>query len=170
VGARLVLPRRDAGRLRLVKDESPGSGIVEVIGVFKLLKTVVLVALGVFALVGGHEDLAHALARFTHWTGAFSGRELVQGALARMLSLDDRTIHRLGVASLVYAAVFAVEGIGLIMRRGWAEWLTVVVTGSFIPLEIYELAHRPGPGKVAALLVNVAIVVYLARRRLEARR
>lgn len=167
--APVVLPRAEASRLRPVKDTGPGSGIVAAIGVFKLFKTAVLLTLGIVALAGGYEHLAHPIARFTRWTGAFSGREVVQRALARMLSLDDRTIHRLGVASLVYAIVFAVEGVGLLSRRSWAEWLTVGVTSSFIPLEVYELVVHPGPGKVAALLVNVATALYLAYRRLAAR-
>ena len=46
----------------------------------------------------------------------------------------------------------------------------VVVTGSFIPIEIYELVKDFGVGKVVALIVNVAIVIYLAWRRLEERK
>ncbi len=46
--------------------------------------------------------------------------------------------------------------------------LTVVVTASFIPLEVYELLRRPGPGKAFAVALNVAIVAYLARRRMTA--
>jgi len=44
----------------------------------------------------------------------------------------------------------------------------VVVTASFIPFEIWELTRRPGGGKVVALAVNAAIVVYLAWRRVRA--
>jgi uncharacterized membrane protein (DUF2068 family) len=170
VSPRAVLAGADARTLEVVRDTAPGSGILSVIGLFKLVKAGILVTLGVFALLGVHDHHAHALRHLTRWTGAFSGHELVQEALARFLALDDRTIRRLGVASLVYAAIFVVEGVGLLAKRTWAEWLTVGVTASFIPLEVYELAHRPGPGKIAALALNVAIVVYLAWRRVEARR
>ena len=165
-----MLLTADAGTLGVVKDTSAGSGVLAVIGVFKLVKTAVLLTLGVGALVGGHEDVAQVLAHFARWTGAFSGREIVQHLLARLLALDNHTIHRLGVASLVYAVMFAVEGVGLLSRRTWAEWLTVGVTGSLIPLEVYELWRRPGPAKAAALVLNVVIVAYLVWRRLEARR
>ena len=166
---RAVIATGDAGTLAIVRDTSAGSGIVTFIGVFKLVKTTILLTLGVWALTEGHEQVARDLARLTRWTGAFSGREVVQHALERLVSLDDRTIHRVGIASIVYAAVFATEGVGLIARRTWAEWLTVGVTASFIPLEIYELLRHPGPGKVAALALNLAIVAYLARRRVQAR-
>ena len=42
-----------------------------------------------------------------------------------------------------------------------AEWLTVFVTGSLIPLEVWEMIHRPTWGKLAILLGNVIIVAYL---------
>jgi uncharacterized membrane protein (DUF2068 family) len=167
--ARAVLAGVDPATLGLVKDTGPGSGIVSVIGFFKLVKTGILLTLGLWALVGGHDYHAHVLAHLTHWTGVFSGRELFQRGLARLLALDDHAIHKLGVASLAYAAIFGVEGIGLLAKQSWAEWLTVGITGSFVPLEVYELVHRPGPGKLAALVLNVAIVAILARRRLEAR-
>ena len=57
-----------------------------------------------------------------------------------------------------------VEGTGLVLRKRWAEWLTIVVTSSFVPFEAYELVHKPGVGKAVALVVNVAIVVYLIVR------
>jgi uncharacterized membrane protein (DUF2068 family) len=168
--ARAVLLTADAGTLGVVKDTGAGNGILAVIGVFKLVKTAVLLTLGIGALTGGHEDVVQVLAHFARWTGAFSGREIVQRALARLLALDNHTIHRLGVASLVYAVMFAVEGLGLLAKRTWAEWLTVGVTGSFIPLEAYELWHHPGPAKIVAIVLNFVIVAYLVWRRLEARR
>ena len=152
-----------------MKDTGPGNNIVVAIGVFKLVKTAILIVLGLIVLVGGHDDLERGLAHATHWTGVFSGRHVVQRVLARLLSLKEHTLHRLGIASLVYAAVFATEGVGLIRRRSWAEWLTVGVTASFVPLEIYELVHLPSRGKAVALLVNLAILAYLVVRRLTAR-
>jgi uncharacterized membrane protein (DUF2068 family) len=140
------------------------------IGAFKLIKTVILIILGVVAFTGAPGHLAHVLARLTHWTGIFSGREVVQRALAKLLSIDERTVHRLGVASFCYAAIFATEGTGLLLKRRWAEWLTVGVTGSFIPVEVYELGHRPGLAKAAALVLNLAIVAYLLWRLRAKRR
>ncbi|HEV3032898.1 MAG TPA: DUF2127 domain-containing protein [Polyangia bacterium] len=140
------------------------------IGVLKLVKTAILLALGVAAFTGAPGHIVHVVARVTHWTGIFSGRAVVQRVLAKVLSLDERTIHRLGVASFCYAAIFATEGTGLLLKRRWAEWLTVVVTGSLVPIEIYELVHGPGVGKLAALVLNVAIVAYLAWRLRAQRR
>ena len=61
-------------------------------------------------------------------------------------------------------SVFLVEGVGLMLRRGWAEVLTTVITVSFIPLEIYELVKHESWMKIGVILVNALIVVYLVRR------
>jgi uncharacterized membrane protein (DUF2068 family) len=65
------------------------------------------------------------------------------------------------MVTLAYAAVFTVEGIGLWMRQRWAEWVTTIITGSLIPLELWELFIKPNIGKAAVLLANVAIVIVL---------
>jgi uncharacterized membrane protein (DUF2068 family) len=57
--------------------------------------------------------------------------------------------------------VEGVEAVGLWYQRRWAEYLTLVVTASLLPLEVYELAHRLSPFKVVAFVINVAVVAYL---------
>jgi uncharacterized membrane protein (DUF2068 family) len=70
----------------------------------------------------------------------------------------------LSIGTFVYAAIFLVEGAGLLLRKRWAEFLTVFVTASFIPLEIYEIVRKPSPLKGVGILVNVLIVAYLVVR------
>jgi uncharacterized membrane protein (DUF2068 family) len=147
-----------------------GDDVLILIGVFKLVKAVVLVALGIAALANLPEHLSHAVAHATRWTGIFSGRELFQRGLTRVLALDERTVHKLGIASLIYAAVFTTEGVNLLRRKRWAEWLTIGVTASFVPLEGYELVVHPSKGKIVALALNVVILIYLVARRLADRR
>ena len=69
------------------------------------------------------------------------------------------------LAVILYAALEATEGVGLAMRRRWAEYLTVLATGVLIPFELTEVVAKPTLFRVGALLVNVAIVVYLAWRK-----
>ena len=68
-----------------------------------------------------------------------------------------------GGVALAYAAIFATEGIGLWLRKYWAEWFTVIATGSLIPVEAYEMVHKFSWLKLGALIGNVAIVIYLIR-------
>jgi uncharacterized membrane protein (DUF2068 family) len=143
-----------------------GDRLVGVIGVFKLMKSAVLGVLGVSGLLGLPERFVRPALRALQWTGAMSGHHAVRGAIVKLLSTSDQALRDLSIAGLCYAAVFAVEGVGLIRRRRWAEWLTVAVTASFMPLEIYELVRHPGAGKVVALAINAAIVAYLVGRRL----
>jgi uncharacterized membrane protein (DUF2068 family) len=75
--------------------------------------------------------------------------------------LSTSTIHTLRIVSLSYAAIFAVEGVGLWMEKRWAEWMTTIITASLIPLELWELFYRPNFGKAAVLMANIAIVAYL---------
>jgi len=142
--------------------------LVAAIGVFKLVKAAVLAPLGVAMLLGLRETIVRAVVHAVRWTGALSGHIAFRSAFARLRELDHRDLRELGVACLAYAAVFVVEGVGLLRGRRWAEWLTVFVTASFIPFEIWELTRRPGGGKVVALAVNAVIVVYLAWRRMRA--
>jgi uncharacterized membrane protein (DUF2068 family) len=52
----------------------------------------------------------------------------------------------------------------LLMAKRWAEWFSVIITSSLVPFEIYEIYRHPTVLKVGALLVNIAVVVYLVYR------
>ena len=138
--------------------------MLPLIGAFKLAKGLLIlaVALGVLHLVRG--DPADTLA---HWASELhidpEGRHFTR-AVDRILSLDARRLEALSAGMFVYAGLFLVEGVGLILGRRWAEYFTVVVTASFVPLEIYEIVRHPTLIRVAALLVNLAIVWYLVAR------
>jgi uncharacterized membrane protein (DUF2068 family) len=71
----------------------------------------------------------------------------------------------LAVGLVGYALLEGTEGVGLAMRRRWAEYLTVVATGMLIPYEVYELVHHATLFKAGALLLNVAVVAYLAWKK-----
>lgn len=134
---------------------------LRVIAIFKLFKGILLVllALGAFRLL--HKDVAETL---EHWTKAVRidpDNRYLAGLLAKASLVDDRKLEELGALTLIYAALFLTEGIGLLMRKRWAEYLTTIATASFIPLEIYELFKHATVVKAALLFVNVAIVVYL---------
>jgi uncharacterized membrane protein (DUF2068 family) len=138
---------------------------LRIIIAWKVAKAVVLCALGIalFALV--HDDVARLAARAVAWLGIDAGRPTVQHALARLAGLTPHRLSLIGVGMIVYAAINAIEAWGLHRRRVWAEWLTVILTASLVPLEIYELVSHPSLGKVGAVVVNIAIVLYLLRHK-----
>jgi uncharacterized membrane protein (DUF2068 family) len=90
----------------------------------------------------------------THKTG-------VVHELDRLFTLQSGTLHLVAAAVLVYAVIEGVEAVGLWYQRRWAEYLTFLVTTSFLPLEVYELIHKLSPLKIVAFVINVAIVAYL---------
>ena len=73
-------------------------------------------------------------------------------------------LRELSVGTFIYAALFVTEGVGLLLRKRWAEYFTLITTGGFIPLEIYELARHFSVAKVVVTVINVLIVWYLAMR------
>jgi uncharacterized membrane protein (DUF2068 family) len=79
----------------------------------------------------------------------------------KLLSLRTGTIRLVGFAVLALAIVEGLEAFGLWYQKRWAEYLTFIVTAAFVPLEIYELTQTVSPFKVIALVVNLAIVIYL---------
>jgi uncharacterized membrane protein (DUF2068 family) len=135
--------------------------VLRLIAVFKLLKAALLIAVGVGALRLLHRDLARLV---EYWADALRmdpHNRFINGLLEKASYLTPQRIKELGLGSLAYAAVFLAEGIGLWFLKRWAEWLTVVVTSSLLPIEVYEIYRHPRPLRVAVLAVNVAIVAYL---------
>jgi uncharacterized membrane protein (DUF2068 family) len=131
------------------------------IGLFKLLKGLLLVAAGIGALRFLHKDLA---ASVNHWVDVLRidpENRFIHPVLAKIFAVSPKQLRELSVGTFVYAAVLLTEGIGLLLRQHWAEYFTIISTGIFIPLEIYELARHFTAVKVLVLLINVAIVVYL---------
>jgi uncharacterized membrane protein (DUF2068 family) len=82
-----------------------------------------------------------------------------------LFTTSSAHLHLLGAVLLVYAAVEGIEAVGLWYQRRWAEYLTFLVTASLLPLEIYEIANRATIFKVIALVINIAVVIYLLRAK-----
>lgn len=137
--------------------------VIRLIGLLKLGKAMVLIAIATGALMLWR----HPEGALGEWLDALvfdpHGKHFHR-LMVRITALDDRQLEEIGIGGLVYAAVFVVEGIGLMLRRAWAEVMTVIVTTSFIPLEIYELIERRSAAKAVVIVVNVGVVLYLLRR------
>ncbi|MBV9303879.1 MAG: DUF2127 domain-containing protein [Acidobacteriaceae bacterium] len=149
-------------RERSATERSP-AGIL-LIGLFKLLKGVLLVAVGIGALKLLHKNMADVI---TQWTGILRvdpENRFIHPLLAKILPVTPKQLKELSVGTFFYAALLLTEGIGLLMRKHWAEYFTVISTAALIPLEIHELARRVTPAKIAVIVINVIIVLYLAAR------
>jgi uncharacterized membrane protein (DUF2068 family) len=139
-----------------------GNMVLRLIALFKAVKGALLLVVGFGILRLVHRDVwAFAIA----WADRLSldpQNRYVDVLLNRLSSVDERTLASLGVGSFCYAALLLTEAIGLWLERRWAEYFTIIVTGSFVPLELYELTRRFTAARLGILVVNVAIVLYLA--------
>lgn len=139
------------------------------IAYFKLAKGVLFFLLAIAAL----RLINHDATETAHYWLRHLGIKRESIWLNQQLEHFDPMIHswRRLISPLLffYTAVFFVEGIGLLLRKTWAEWMTIIVTASLIPLEVYELVYHPNFLKVAALLTNVAIVGFLVIHRRHVR-
>ena len=141
-------------------------GPIRLIILERLVKATVLVLGGVaiIALSAGN-DLHRLAAEVQSQYNLEPGRHLWRRALTWALDRIGRHPDTVGVAALTSGLLEAVEGVGLVMRRRWAEYLVVLATAAFLPVEVSEVLQRPTPAKAGALVVNLVIVVYLAWRK-----
>ena len=131
------------------------------LALFKWFKGLVLFLVGVGFLELMHHDIeANVQALVNDLRVDPDNRYL--GALLTILDLlDDKNVKALSGLTFAYSALFLVEGTGLFFEKRWAEYLTIVATVSFILVGIYELLKAPSLLKCAALVINVAIAVFL---------
>lgn len=134
------------------------------IAVFKLIKGILLLAIG----IGAHRLLRHDIAQtVAHWVDILRvdpDNRFIHRLLARVLSLTPAQLRAASVGTFVYSGLLLTEGIGLLLRKRWAEYFTIITTAGLIPIEVYEIGKHVTAAKVGVLIVNVAIVVYLVRR------
>lgn len=144
----------------MTKKRECGRGL-RVIAAFKLLKALALIAAGVGALKLLHKDVA-AIAE--HWINMFQvdpHNHFIDLLLTKLSNVDDRRLKELSIGTFIYAGIFLVEGVGLALQKRWAEYFTIITTGSLLPIEIYEFVRRVNLGRCLVLGINLAVVAYL---------
>jgi uncharacterized membrane protein (DUF2068 family) len=139
---------------------APSRGL-RIIAAFKLFKGLVLFAVGIGAAKLLHKDLAFEVERWADIFRVDPNNHYFRRLLEKFLTLDDRKLRELSVGTFFYSAILLTEGTGLLLRKRWAEYFTIIATSSFLPLEIYELTKRVSAPRIIVLLLNVAVVVYL---------
>lgn len=159
--ARATMPR---GTSKKQSSKEPFSFVLFLIGLFKLFKALLLIAVGIGAVRFLHKDVAGTA---LHWVGVLRvdpGNRFVHGLLVRIFRVTPKQLRELSVGTFIYAALFATEGMGLLLRKHWAEYFVIVTTGLLIPLEIYEITRHFTMVKLAVTAVNALIVWYLVVR------
>ena len=141
---------------------------IKVIIVERIAKSTILVAGAVGLIVAGHTGLLDRWADYAeNQLNLNVGQNIILQLLFRALAYIGNFNHItiIALSAIAYAALEATEGVGLALRRRWAEYLTVIATGILIPYEAYEVIRHPTVLKVGALALNLAVVGYLAYRK-----
>jgi uncharacterized membrane protein (DUF2068 family) len=163
-------PERDEIRLPLRGRPLRDKIILRLIAINRALHFLVLgvLAAAIFLFAANRSDLKDTVYKvLADIQSGFGGGPVKTGDtglthwLDEAFTLKTGTLHLLGLAVTGYAVIEGVEAVGLWLQKRWAEYLTLIVTASFLPLEIYELSRKVSPFKISALIINVGIVAYL---------
>jgi uncharacterized membrane protein (DUF2068 family) len=142
-------------------EKTKGSRGLLLVAAFKLVKGLGLLVLAIGALKLLHKDVAAEVAQWIDILRVDPHNHYIQEALAKLGMVDDRKLKALSVGTLFYSGLYLTEGIGLSLRKRWAEYVTIISTASLLPLEIYEIVKQVSAPKIVVLLANIAVLVYL---------
>jgi uncharacterized membrane protein (DUF2068 family) len=148
-----------------INDTKNENRLLVLIGILKLLKAVMLVFLALQLHRLLDPNVGDKLKDFCVHARIDPYNRHVHAIIAKLTGVNPATLQRLRLGSYLYAALFATEGAGLVFRKKWAEYMTVVTTSLLLPLEVYEIFHgHHHAAKIILMLLNVAIVVYLVQQ------
>jgi uncharacterized membrane protein (DUF2068 family) len=131
------------------------------IAIFKLAKSAFFFSLGIGAIHFLHKDLGDAAVRLAREMRFDPESRVVALLLDKIDLIDAHRLRQIGVATFAYSAIALTEGIGLLLERTWAEYLTLILTISFVPWELFELCKQPSGMRVSIFVINLAVLAYL---------
>lgn len=137
--------------------------LLRVIAFFKLVKSALFLAAGIGVLHFFNKDVADRLEHLLDHLHVDPRNHYANALLEQVGRMTNTNLKLAGLSIIAffYAGLFGTEGVGLFLRKRWAEWFVVIVTGTLLPVEIYEIFHKFHAWKVVALAINLAIIAYL---------
>jgi uncharacterized membrane protein (DUF2068 family) len=137
------------------------------IALYKFLHALVFIAIGLGAHRLLHKDIADQVDLLARHLRFNPESRLVNFILEKASLINDPVLRRIGFVAYCYAGVTLIEGIGLYLEKAWGEFLTLAITASFLPLEIFEIVRRLTWIRVGLLAINILVFVYLLQLVLE---
>ena len=107
------------------------------------------------------KDLGDEVTRLAHALRFDPESRVVALLLDKVDLIDASRLRQIGFATFAYSAIALTEGVGLLLEKPWAEYLTLGLTISFLPWELFELVRRPDWLHLTLLLLNLAVLWYL---------
>jgi len=130
----------------------------------RTVRAVVLLAVGIVLVTHPHTDWGKTISDGARDLGLNPSDNGIQRLISKIHAISPSRYTFFGAVAIAYGLLEAVEGYGLWRRRRWAEFLTVFATSLLFIPEVWEIVSRPTVLKAGALVINVAVVVYLVRR------
>jgi uncharacterized membrane protein (DUF2068 family) len=131
------------------------------IGLFKLAKSIFFFGIGVGAIHLLHKDIGDEVTRIATALKFDPESRFVSLLLDKVDLIDAHRLKEISLATFSYSALALTEGVGLLMEKVWAEYLTLILTISFLPWELFELVRRADMFRFSLLLINLAVLWYL---------
>ena len=131
------------------------------IGLFKLLQAALFILLGIGAIRLLHKDLMRVTEHFILAMRFNPEGHFVNLVLEKVAMIDPHRLRQISAAIFAIAALDIVEGTGLVLEQAWAEFVTLILTASFLPWEIFELLRRTSWIRAGLTVINLAVVIYL---------
>jgi uncharacterized membrane protein (DUF2068 family) len=128
---------------------------------------VLLAGFGVLSLV--HRDAWDVAESFLEWLNISPDTHYAQVFLNLADQVTDTKLWLVALGAAAYSTLRFVEAYGLWRERAWAEWLALISGALYLPFEVYEIARRPDWIRFTILAVNLAVVLYMAYLRMQAR-
>jgi uncharacterized membrane protein (DUF2068 family) len=156
-----VQPDSNSPQVPDVIVSQPHSKGLLTIGLFKLMKALVFFSIGMGALHFINADLDYSVQRAVKTFKFDTEGHFVSILMDKVDMVDDSQLKKVSEGTFAYAGVAVVEGVGLLLEQTWAEYLTLILSLSFLPWELYEMIRRSSPWYLGIIGINLAIVVYL---------
>jgi uncharacterized membrane protein (DUF2068 family) len=140
--------------------------LIRIIAIDKFVKGACLIVIGTFILhmIRDDKNLHDTLHDFVNDLRIDPNNKYIHNLLEKTLGVSERTLRLFYTGTLIYAALYLIEGLGLFFDKAWAEWMTIIATALFLPLEIVEICRDVTLFRVIVFILNVLMVIYLGMR------
>jgi len=141
--------------------------VLRLIALDRAVHVIVLIGLAIALLTFAahdralHHDYQNIMNDLAGGTPGASQARGVLGYFGRAFKYSPTHLRVLALVLIAFAALEAAEGVGLWLNKRWAEYLTFIATTALVPFEVYELTIGVSAFKLVALVINLAVVIYL---------
>jgi len=143
---------------------------VRTVATIEFTKGIVVILAGLGAFSMRHRDIWGVAESFLEFFHVNPYHHYVGIFINLVYKISDVRLWKIAVVASIYVILRFVEAYGLWYLCAWAEWLALGSGAMYIPFEAADLMHRPTWLGLVIIAVNILIVAYMLKLRLEAAR